>query len=226
MEQVVVSQKATGQTARPAPGHADTHSPSCWGVPGPALSRRSSTRRSRPPLPRKPAHVPKNEALSCDNVDDLAVAPRVVHTVGINRMAAARESVSREAPRLARIAHWWVGPEPECRASRDRFTPVGVCDRTAYPVGLRPSARGALRPDLERVSCPTLVLVGEHNPLNPPALASEIVEAIPDGRARVEVVPGAAHRVFHDNPRHVFRSVRDFLAQLPDEERPSQQLRH
>jgi pimeloyl-ACP methyl ester carboxylesterase len=45
-----------------------------------------------------------------------------------------------------------------------------------------------LRPDLRAVRCPTLVLIGEHDPLNPPALGAEIVEAIPNGRARLEVV--------------------------------------
>jgi pimeloyl-ACP methyl ester carboxylesterase len=64
------------------------------------------------------------------------------------------------------------------------------------------------------VRCPTLVLVGEHDPLNPPALGAEIVEAIPNGRARLEVVPDAAHRVFSDNPDHTHRLIREFLTEL------------
>jgi pimeloyl-ACP methyl ester carboxylesterase len=71
-----------------------------------------------------------------------------------------------------------------------------------------------LRPDLHAVRCPTLVLVGEHDPLNPPALAMEIVDAIPNGHARLELVPDAAHRVFADNPEHVYRRIRAFLSDL------------
>lgn len=71
-----------------------------------------------------------------------------------------------------------------------------------------------LRPALASVRCPTLVLVGEHDPLNPPTLAAEIAAAIPDGRGRVEVVPDAAHGVLGDNQEHVLRCVREFLAEL------------
>ncbi len=42
-----------------------------------------------------------------------------------------------------------------------------------------------LRCALQSVRCPTLVLVGEHDPLNPPALAEEIVGSIPDHRAEL-----------------------------------------
>ena len=69
-----------------------------------------------------------------------------------------------------------------------------------------------LRRDLRAVRCPTLVLIGEHDPLNPPALGAEIVDAIPNGLARLELVPDAAHRVLTDNPEHVYRSIRSFLA--------------
>ncbi len=71
-----------------------------------------------------------------------------------------------------------------------------------------------LRPHLQHVQCPTLVLIGEHDPLNPPALGREIVQAIPNGRARLEVVPGAAHRLIGDNPEHAYRCIREFLAKF------------
>ena len=48
--------------------------------------------------------------------------------------------------------------------------------------------------------------------MNPPALGAEIVDAIPNGLARLELVPDAAHRVLTDNPEHVYRSIRSFLA--------------
>jgi pimeloyl-ACP methyl ester carboxylesterase len=68
-----------------------------------------------------------------------------------------------------------------------------------------------LRGDLRGVRCPTLVLIGEHDPLNPPALGAEIVEAIPNGRARLEIVPDASHRVFVDDPEHAHDCIRAFL---------------
>lgn len=71
-----------------------------------------------------------------------------------------------------------------------------------------------LRPSLRAVRCPTLVLVGELDPFNPPALAGEIVEAIPGGRAQLTVVPGAAHRVFTDNPDFTHRCIREFVRLL------------
>jgi pimeloyl-ACP methyl ester carboxylesterase len=69
-----------------------------------------------------------------------------------------------------------------------------------------------LRRALQSVRCPTLVLVGEHDPLNPPALAEEIVGSIPEDRAELVVVPDAAHRVFTDNPDHVYGCIRRFIS--------------
>jgi proline iminopeptidase len=71
-----------------------------------------------------------------------------------------------------------------------------------------------LRPRLEAVRCPTLVLVGEHDPLVPLHLGSEIVAAVAAGLARLEEIGGAGHEVFKDNPGDVYRSIRDFLSGL------------
>lgn len=71
-----------------------------------------------------------------------------------------------------------------------------------------------LRGDLRAVRCPTLVLIGEHDLLNPPGLGAEIVEAIPNGRARLELVSDAEHRIFTDNPEHSYRCIREFVADL------------
>jgi len=72
-----------------------------------------------------------------------------------------------------------------------------------------------LRPALRNVRCPTLVIVGEHDPLIPASLAQEIVTTIPDGLGHLEVIPGAAHTVETDNPAATFEVIRDFLASLP-----------
>ena len=72
----------------------------------------------------------------------------------------------------------------------------------------------ATRDRLRAVRCPTLVILGEHDPLVPARLGEEIVEAIPDGLAQLELIPGAAHDVLVDNPPQCYRLVREFLADI------------
>jgi pimeloyl-ACP methyl ester carboxylesterase len=71
------------------------------------------------------------------------------------------------------------------------------------------------RSELARVRCPTLVVVGEFDPLVPTYLGREIVQAIPDGLAELQVVPDAAHEVFADNPQRSYACVREFIAKCP-----------
>ena len=71
-----------------------------------------------------------------------------------------------------------------------------------------------LRPELAGVRCPTLVLTGEHDPLAPAHSRDDVVAAMPEGLARLELVPDASHDVFNDNPDHAYRCVRKFIAGL------------
>jgi pimeloyl-ACP methyl ester carboxylesterase len=71
-----------------------------------------------------------------------------------------------------------------------------------------------LRDRLRDVRCPTLVLLGEHDPLVPASHGQEIVEAIPGGLARLELISEAAHDVMIDNPAESYRLVREFLGAL------------
>jgi proline-specific peptidase len=71
-----------------------------------------------------------------------------------------------------------------------------------------------LRERLGAVRCPTLVILGEHDATIPAHLGREIVDALPDGLARLERVPHAAHEVMVDNPAESYRLVREFLADL------------
>lgn len=64
---------------------------------------------------------------------------------------------------------------------------------------------------LGAVRCPTLVLIGEHDPLIPMRHAHELVEAIPDGLGRLQLIPGAAHDVFADSSEHAYSCIREFL---------------
>ena len=71
-----------------------------------------------------------------------------------------------------------------------------------------------LRSRLRNVRCPTLVVLGEHDPLMPVHLGEEIVASIPNGLARLEVIEDAAHDVVTDNPEHAYRCIREFVTDL------------
>jgi 3-oxoadipate enol-lactonase len=73
--------------------------------------------------------------------------------------------------------------------------------------GLRDRADS--RPTLPTISVPTLVLVGEHDVLTPPADAAAMAAAIP--AARIVVIPYAGHLSTLENPRAVNGAMRDFL---------------
>jgi proline iminopeptidase len=70
------------------------------------------------------------------------------------------------------------------------------------------------RAELARVRCPTLVIVGEYDPLVPAYQGREIIEALPDGLADLHVISDAAHDVFADNPEQTYSLIRQFLADL------------
>jgi pimeloyl-ACP methyl ester carboxylesterase len=53
---------------------------------------------------------------------------------------------------------------------------------------------------LARIECPALVCVGELDPMTPVAAAREIVAALPDGSAQLEVIGGAGHFPWKDAP--------------------------
>lgn len=141
-----------------------------------------------------------------------------VRQVGGDEAAAAAMRRDLESPSEESGAEWerLVGPlcslvrdpiEERLQASRIRTMEVNL-------EFMRRSREMDLRPGLARVRCPTLVLVGERDPLVPIELAAEVVDAVPDGLGRLEVVPQAAHELFGDNPDETYRLVRGFLDEL------------
>jgi pimeloyl-ACP methyl ester carboxylesterase len=65
---------------------------------------------------------------------------------------------------------------------------------------------------LGRVACPTLVCVGELDPVTPVAAAREIFEALPEGCARLEVIEGAGHFPWKDAPERYWSLLTQFVA--------------
>ena len=65
--------------------------------------------------------------------------------------------------------------------------------------------------DLHRVECPTLVSVGERDPVTPVAAAREIHDALPDHLRRLDVIDGAGHFPWLDTPDRYWAVLRDFV---------------
>jgi pimeloyl-ACP methyl ester carboxylesterase len=67
---------------------------------------------------------------------------------------------------------------------------------------------------LARVDCPTLVCVGEVDPVTPVDASREIVDALPRGIGRLEVIKGAGHFPWLDEPDRYWPLMEQFVTQL------------
>jgi pimeloyl-ACP methyl ester carboxylesterase len=66
------------------------------------------------------------------------------------------------------------------------------------------------RPSLSDIAVPTLVLVGDSDPLTPPQRAEEIAAAIPN--ARLVVIPKCGHESTLEQPQAVNRALIEWIA--------------
>jgi pimeloyl-ACP methyl ester carboxylesterase len=66
--------------------------------------------------------------------------------------------------------------------------------------------------ELSRVECPTLVCVGELDPITPVAAAREIADALPSGLGRLHVIEGAGHFTWKDAPDRYWPLLTGFVA--------------
>ena len=64
---------------------------------------------------------------------------------------------------------------------------------------------------LASVSCPTLVCVGDLDPVTPVAAAQEIAAALPAGIATLEVIDGAGHFPWKDAPDRYWPLITEFV---------------
>jgi pimeloyl-ACP methyl ester carboxylesterase len=69
--------------------------------------------------------------------------------------------------------------------------------------------RADSRPDLARIQCPTLILVGDSDELTPPDRSSEMANAITG--ARLVVVPGCGHLTALERPERITQSLVEWL---------------
>jgi pimeloyl-ACP methyl ester carboxylesterase len=66
--------------------------------------------------------------------------------------------------------------------------------------------------DLPRIKCPTLVMVGEDDPMTPVPYAEEIVAGLPPELVQYERFAGAGHGIVADQPERFFGVLRAFIA--------------
>ena len=67
-----------------------------------------------------------------------------------------------------------------------------------------------LRPELQKIAAPTLVVTGELDFITGPGCATEIVEEVSD--VKTEILPGAGHFIFVESPEAFRGAVLGFLA--------------
>jgi proline iminopeptidase len=66
-----------------------------------------------------------------------------------------------------------------------------------------------LRPQLHKITVPTLVIVGRHDFITNAAMAKEIVKHIPN--ARLEIFEDSGHYAFVEEPEKFYRVIKEFL---------------
>ncbi len=126
-----------------------------------------------------------------------------------------------------RVAHrYYTTPTPE---TLDEFT--AVCyplytQRRAQPRTRRVKANAAvanfyfahieptkdLTASLAAIRCPTLVLVGEQDPVTPPVMAERIAASLSPDLVRLQSFEGCGHGTHRDEPDRTEAVIREFLS--------------
>ena len=88
------------------------------------------------------------------------------------------------------------GPNVPSPAERART----VMNPALGPFGGKLLVRFDATAELPRITAPTLVCVGDLDPVTPVSAAEELVEVLGDGIARLAIIPGAGHFPWLDRP--------------------------
>jgi len=91
------------------------------------------------------------------------------------------------------------------------------CSRRSVHTGPTRSAKRTLR--RTHIDAPTLVSVGDADPVTPVAAAEEIVRALPDGIGELDVVEGAGHFTWMDAPKRYWPALLEFVERVGARER-------
>jgi pimeloyl-ACP methyl ester carboxylesterase len=104
-------------------------------------------------------------------------------------------------------------PDPDQLARRIRNADVGV-------FGMDLTRRLDVVDQLALITCPTLVCVGEVDPVTPPAASREMVDALPAGVGQLKVIDGAGHFPWLDRPDEYWSIIRAFVEAVANERTP------
>ena len=140
--------------------------------------------------------------------------PPQMRPVWDERIAAVKTPTGMNAIVAATLERWFtpgfrqLRPDELARiGAQIRATPVNGYIGCAHAISLL-----NLTDRLGAISSPALVIVGEEDRGTPPAMAEEIVRAIPG--ARMEVIANAAHLSNVEQPDRFNALLRSFLARL------------
>ena len=107
------------------------------------------------------------------------------------------------APCWRLVGRWVPGEDERART---------VVNQELNAPGLELMRRFDVLDQLVGIVCPTLVCVGELDPVTPVASAREIADALPEGVARLEVIQGAGHFAWKDAPDRYWPLLAEFVA--------------
>jgi pimeloyl-ACP methyl ester carboxylesterase len=103
----------------------------------------------------------------------------------------------------AQFGPWVMGDQERART---------IVNQELNAPGLELMRRFDVLDQLGRIKCPTLVCVGAVDPMGSVAAAHEIVDALPDGIARPEVIEGAGHFPWKDAPDRYWPLLVEFVS--------------
>jgi proline iminopeptidase len=115
-----------------------------------------------------------------------------------------RDAVANEEwrPVWELVGPWVIGDEERARC---------VANIALNARGLAEMQRFDVLGELSAIRCPSLVCVGELDPITPVAAAREVVDALPDGVGRLEVFEGAGHFMWRDAPERYWPLLEEFV---------------
>lgn len=99
------------------------------------------------------------------------------------------------------------GERAEVYHQRTKDLPVRIAPLKTF--NDKEAASMDLRPHLQKICVPTLVIVGRHDFITNLSMAEEMVKHIPN--ARLEIFEGSGHFAFVEEPEKFYRVIKDFV---------------
>ena len=110
----------------------------------------------------------------------------------------------------ARVSALLASEEPAIRS--EVIETMARIDPAAYRIGAEAVWLAEQTDRAAAVRVPTLVLVGDLDPVTPPILSEQLAQIIRG--ARLEVIAGASHLANLDKPDEFNRAIDDFLSEV------------